>query len=758
MNKCGNFSRSVSVAIVLLMTFTAFSSVAIRGNSSEIVMGYYFERPVVGESIDMDGCNSYDFNGIKLPVKPLHILIPQGYRVGSVSVEKSGRVSLGVGHNLEKSGSLFALSSPYAGGGQVATGETGSTIPERDFITVGTYTFRGYSIFVMDICPARYVPGSGEIFYYRHMSVNIGLDNSNPSSFRGSEYDRDIVKGMVDNPGVLDTYRKSAGMGPSNSYDYIVITSNELKNTSGSYTFQTLVDSKISGGMTAEIVTVEEIVGNSSYWVNGTWGDNNPSNPFYNSEITGNFSKYNDTQAKIRNFIRYAYTDLGTKYVLLGGDADGGNKGNDIVPARRLYANETGLPLLGMPPSHTLGFEEDNIPSDLYYACLDGNFNYDMDDFWGENASRNGLADVDESDFYSEVWVGRACVDTADEISNFVMKTLAYENTNDPYTSDVLFLGEYLGFPGVSKYGGNYKDEVKPYVPSQYDVTTMYDRDWPGFDPNDPWATGWDKYDLMTVLNNDTPSIINHDGHGFVNYGLRLHNSDIDTLTNDRYFFVYSQTCLAGSFDNCYNEHYYTDDCAAEHFTVETPHGAFAAIMNARYGLGSEGTVESPSGYYDKSFFKALFSLGIKQIGAANQYSKEDNVWQINENGMRWACYETNLFGDPSLAIKQPNMGVSIVEPEKGFYLFGNGPLFPMSRTVSIGSITVKVNATALYPDSVDRVEFYVDDVLRSSDGQAPYEWKWDGFAMGTHTIKVTGYSKYGETDSDEMEIFIISR
>jgi len=113
----------------------------------------------------------------------------------------------------------------------------------------------------------------------------------------------------------------------------------------------------------------------------------------------------------------------------------------------------------------------------------------------------------------------------------------------------------------------------------------MYDRDWPGFDPNDPWATGWDKYDLMTVLNNDTPSIINHDGHGFVNYGLRLHNSDIDTLTNDRYFFVYSQTCLAGSFDNCYNEHYYTDDCAAEHFTVETPHGAFAAIMNARCPL-----------------------------------------------------------------------------------------------------------------------------------------------------------------------------
>lgn len=731
------FSKHVSVIVVFLLALTALSSVSTRGDGNEIVMSYYFERPVLGNGIEVEGCSSYDFNGIRLPVKPLHILIPQGYKVAGINVEKSGRVSLG---------NPIALSSAVTG-----------IVPEKDFITVGTYGFRGYRILVVDICPVKYVSESDEILYYRHMSVKVELHSDSPSNFRGLEQDRELVKKMVDNPGILKTYRNNAATVSSGGYDYVIITSSEFKNISGSYTFQTLLDSRISQGMNAEIVSVEDIVSNRDYWVNGTWGDNNPSNPFYESAITENFSKYNDTQAKIRNFIRYAYSVLGTRYVLLGGDADGGGKGENIVPVRRLYANETGLPLTGLPPFATLGFEEDNIPSDLYYACLDGNFNYDMDDFWGESASRNGLADADESDFYSEVWVGRAPVDSAYEISNFVMKTLAYEQTADRYTSRVLFLGEYLGFPGVSKYGGNYKDEVKPYIPSQYDLTTMYDREWPGFDPSDPWATGWDKYDLMDVLNNDTPCIINHDGHGFVNYGLRLHNSDIDTLTNDKYFFVYSQTCLAGSFDNCYNEHYYTDDCAAEHFTVETPHGAFAAIMNARYGLGSEDTIESPSGYYDKSFFKALFSTGIKQIGGANQYSKEDNVWQINENGMRWACYETNLFGDPALAIRQPNMGVSIVEPEKGLYLFGNGPLFPMSRTVSIGSITIKVNATALSPDSVDRVEFYVDDVLKSSDNQAPYEWEWDGFAMGTHTVKVTGYSKDGETDSEEMEIFIIS-
>ena len=137
--------------------------------------------------------------------------------------------------------------------------------------------------------------------------------------------------------------------------------------------------------MSADIFTVEGIVDDPEYWVNGTWGDNNSSNPFYESEITTNYSKFNDTSAKIRNFIRYAYTGLGTDYVLLGGDADVIVEEDNIIPLRGLYALEEGLPL----DMGTLDIEEDDIPSDVYYACLDGNYNYDMDEQWGENATNN---------------------------------------------------------------------------------------------------------------------------------------------------------------------------------------------------------------------------------------------------------------------------------------------------------------------------------------------------------------------------------
>ncbi len=64
----------------------------------------------------------------------------------------------------------------------------------------------------------------------------------------------------------------------------------------------------------------------------------------------------------IRDFIREAYNDLGIEYVLLGGD-------DNIIPAKTLWVS-------GLDEGTTL--YETYMPSDLYYACLDGPFNYIM--------------------------------------------------------------------------------------------------------------------------------------------------------------------------------------------------------------------------------------------------------------------------------------------------------------------------------------------------------------------------------------------
>ena len=64
----------------------------------------------------------------------------------------------------------------------------------------------------------------------------------------------------------------------------------------------------------------------------------------------------------------------------------------------------------------------------------------------------------------------------------------------------------------------------------------------------------------------------------------------------------------------------------------------------------------SPGQRYHLAFVDALFNKEIRELAKANQDSKEVNIWRVNENGMRWIHYQTNLLGDPQIAIKGPEV------------------------------------------------------------------------------------------------------
>lgn len=85
-----------------------------------------------------------------------------------------------------------------------------------------------------------------------------------------------------------------------------------------------------------------------------------------------------DNQEKIRNYIIQEYENCGISMVMFGGDVN-------LVPYRSLwcYAQE--------------GYE-DNIPSDSYYACLDGTLNDNDNELWGE---------IGEDDLLPELAVSR---------------------------------------------------------------------------------------------------------------------------------------------------------------------------------------------------------------------------------------------------------------------------------------------------------------------------------------------------------------
>ena len=696
--------KKVAVIVMAMLFIATFP--ALPTNANKIELSFSFPEPVIaGGNISMEGCKSIEINGYIVPAKPLHILLPYGKDVEKINV-KGEKIYLGNGKP--------AKVKPLIANGMLIKEEADYEKSTPCYEKVGVYWLRGYKILVMNLFPVKYK--DGRLYYYKNLKVEIELkDGETNQLYRGFATDRQWVKMHVDNPWIVDEY---PAKNTDQRYEYLIITDDAFKNA-----FQRLADYKESHGIKTKIVSVEEIISNSSFW--------GPS-------------IFNDTQAKIRNFIKYAYQNWGIEYVLLGGDGDAANESSNIIPPRYLYATCYGLPL---GKSDEL---EAYIPSDVYYACLDGNFNTDEDDKWGENASSNDATHEDEADLYAEVWVGRACVDSVEEVNNFINKTISYESSeNDSHIMQVLLLGEYLGFGGEAEWGGNHKDNVIPFIPSSYNITRLYDRN-----------SQWSKYDLAEKLNKGV-NIVNHDGHGWTTYALKMRNYDLHLLNNTEYFFLYSQTCLAGSFDNWYPEdHYYEDDCFAEHLTVDK-HGAFACIMNARYGLGRENSTDSPGERYDLSFFKALFQENIREIGGANHYSKEDNVWRIDENGMRWTYYETNLFGDPMVRIKEPGnkieVNVEIKKPGNGVYIFNFGPFLKfMNRSIVIGSITIDVNASTQPEGKIKEVKFYIDNELKSIDDSMPYQWTWNEAVFGKHVISVEAVATNGNSRWESIEVFKI--
>ena len=650
-------------------------------------------------SID-EGGNLGQIGYPRLPFRTLKILLPFGKDMEDI------RILVGKEHALKGTYKIEPAQLPIPiGSGDIpeftldcSVYDSTDPLPEKLYSIEGVYELRGYKILVLNLYPVRYIPKTGIISYFGDMKVLVSLKDCVEGNqlFRGLKVDEERVKRTVDNPQLIETYIKNTNSVntldspldlPPGQYDYVIITNEALNNSDGTYTFQDLVDYKNSMGIQTTIITVEDIY----------------------EDYTGA-----DNQTKIRNFIIDAYTNWEIEYVLLGGDGDGDDLGGEsevaIIPSRGFYDDCGGIEV------------DDNIPSDLYYAGLDGTWNDDDDEYWGEPG---------EDDLYAEVYIGRAPIDSEEELSNFVMKTLEHENSNDPYLLEALMVGEYLGW---IPWGGDYKDEIKDGsdswgystvgFPEIFNVETLYDRDT---------SLYWDKYDLMALIN-DGKHIINHLGHADVNYVMKMDNQDADSLINENYFFGYSQGCYDGSFDNRDSYGTYHDyDSIAEHF-VSTPHGAFAFIGNSRYGWGNRYTTDGPSQHYDREFFDAIFGEDIEEIGKANQDSKEDNIGFISEPCMRWCYYQTNLFGDPTATFP-------IVEYDHDLSVSLEVPTSPEIES------TYTINATVTNNGNNDETDvdliLYLDDVPVASttittlhiDMSVTIDYEWTPTEIGTYNF-----------------------
>ena len=190
----------------------------------------------------------------------------------------------------------------------------------------------------------------------------------------------------------------------------------------------------------------------------------------------------------------------------------------------------------------------------------------------------------------------------------------------------------------------------------------------------------WSSGALTSLFNSGNYGIYNHLGHANTSSVMKLGNYDVDALTNDDFFFVYSQGCYPGDFPN---------DAIAEHFTTSTRHGAAAGIFNSRYGWGSRYSTDGPSQRPNREFWDALFGEDLNQLGVMNADSHEDILWGISDPYIRYVLYETNLFGDPAAKVvsldltvtdTSPAVGAIVASPTERFRRHFFGALFVFQR------------------------------------------------------------------------------
>jgi len=462
-----------------------------------------------------------------------------------------------------------------------------------------TQYMNGYSIALSSFTPLKYFPASGKVSYFKKITIKIQTRKDTKANNALTKLTSNFevlkrVKKFVQNPDLINLYPKRVlnNIG----YQLLIISPFQFVDD-----FSDLVFLYRVRGIKTKVVSTDSIYTSSSG---------------------------QDSQEKIRNFILQEYQNNNIEYVLLGGDVE-------HIPYRGFYCHV----------QSSIVYEDNDIPADLYYSALDGTWNDDGNNLWGE---------IGEDDLLPEISVARISVSNSSELDNMINKIKSYQDT--PVLNELdkpLLAGEHLWSSPLT-WGGDYLDLLIGFhddngyttigIPIEDNIEKLYERD----------LGSWSSTTLISKINQGK-SFIHHAGHSNYNYVMRLNDGDI---TNENfsqvngiihnYTLVNTTGCNCGGFDE--------SDCIAEKM-VNIENFAVGFIGNSRYGWFNEGQTEGPSTHHQREFVDALYNDKLHRIGTAHLISKiESAPWvtapgQWEEGALRWCFYCNNVLGDPAMGI-----------------------------------------------------------------------------------------------------------
>ena len=458
--------------------------------------------------------------------------------------------------------------------------------PEELVKETGVYELGGYKCVCFLVSPFRYDVQTKNLYLMSSIELTIFQKDAPRKEYRDeNSFLNPVVQSLVVNKQDVIGDRFSGNLYSRTNYKYLIITHDSLKNA-----FQRLADWKTTKGLSAKILTTEEIYEN-----------------YYGGS---DYPEINSIRSAISDYYNRRHN---LEYVLLGGDID-------IVPSF----------MMG------IRYDDENCssttPADWYYG----------------NMANSGYT------FPNDIIVSRLPVSTYADAETMVDRIIEYESNpklNNWHNkilvsgceidhfinniSDVQVYGDTLVYDIISPLWNGGNREVLRF----YDTDT----DFSGGEQYECSATNF-----QTELSKGY-TLVNFDTHGTDScYDMEiLPYYDLAyarNLVNCGYTVITTAACHTNSFDVVEGS---GTECLSEAF-MRNPNGGILTYI----GSSREGWIPQ-SFECNRAIYYSLLSSNHNQIGRAFRDAKNTWVAhsQIYGSPHRWLLFSTNMLGDPEMPL-----------------------------------------------------------------------------------------------------------